>query len=165
MGPYRASAFPVSEIPIQDNPVWAGTLRYTDYTGYPLTSVETASNIKDFSLLIVRIGAFFCGRWRSSVSDVPLPHMACSISPGWSLGEMAARRQHTASCCPCITGLFLKVCPAEEPQSETICIKANRKCFGCRRIPLRHPARCSFRCHNCSTYGLISLPGGTVCNP
>lgn len=53
----------------------------------------------------------------------------------------------------------------EEPQSETICIKASRKCSGHRRIPLRHPAWCSFRYHNYSTHELISLPSGIGYNP
>lgn len=135
------------------------------YTACPLTSVETPSSIKAFSLLIVRIGAFFYDRWHSSVSDAPLPHRAYSILPGWSLGEMAGRRQHTASYFLCITGLFLKACPMGEPQSETTCIIANRKCSGHRRIPPRHPAWCSFRYHNCSTHGLIFLPSGIGCNP
>jgi len=109
------------------------------YTANPLTRVETSSYIKVFSLLIVRIGAFFYGRWHSSVFDAPLPHRAYSILPGWNRGEMADHRQHIASYFLCITGLFLKACPMGEPQSETICIKASRKCSGHRRILPCHP--------------------------
>ena len=78
---------------------------------------------------------------------------------------MADRRQHTASYFLCITELFLKACPMEEPQSETIFIKASRKCSGHRRILPCHPEWYSFRYHNCSTHGLIFLPSGIGCNP
>lgn len=78
---------------------------------------------------------------------------------------MAGRRQHTSSFFLRITGLFLKACPMGEPQSETICIIANRKCSGHRRILPRHPAWCNFRYHNYSTHELIFLPSGIGCNP
>lgn len=134
------------------------------YPSYPLTAARNISKCKAFSLLIVRIVPAFSCRWLFSACGAPSSRRAYNILPGWNRGGMAGRRPRSVLIPLETAAPFPAVRPAAGQRSGTIYREANRKYFGRRHIPSRHPEECSCRHRSCSTHAPAYASGGIADN-